>query len=87
MDRKNGLSESFTYTGSEITKYTVLISRRTLNFTILVSKSQALEQCRGGSRRVAKFLQESILIVFDFIWKVLLSDRNFANPLNPPLQW
>ena len=35
---------------------------------------------RGGSRRVAKFLQESILITFDLIWKVLLSDRNFANP-------
>ena len=33
---------------------------------------------RGGSRRVAKVLQESILITFNFIWKVLLSDRNFA---------
>ena len=40
---------------------------------------------RGGSRRVAKFLQESILIAFDFIWKVLLSDRNFATLLDPPL--
>ena len=35
---------------------------------------------RGGSRRVAKFLQESIFVIaykrviaFDFIWKVLLS--------------
>ena len=25
---------------------------------------------RGGSRRVEKFLQESVLIAFDFIWKV-----------------
>ena len=40
---------------------------------------------RGGSRRVAKFLQESILIALDFIWKVLLSDRNFATLLGPPL--
>ena len=28
---------------------------------------------RGGSRGVAKCLQESILITFDLIWKVLLS--------------
>ena len=34
---------------------------------------------------MAKFLQESILIAFDFIWKVLVSDRNFANLLDPPL--
>ena len=40
---------------------------------------------RGGSRRVAKFLQESILIVFDFIWKILLSSRNFATLLDLPL--
>ena len=33
---------------------------------------------RGGSKRVAKFLQENIFIAFDFIWRVLLSDRNFA---------
>ena len=25
-----------------------------------------------------EFLQESILIAFDFIWKILLSGRNFA---------
>ena len=31
-----------------------------------------------ADRKVAKFLQESILIDFDFIWQVLLSDRNFA---------
>ena len=41
---------------------------------------------RGGSRRVAKFLQESILIAFDFTWKVLLSDRNFAKFLDPPFK-
>ena len=40
---------------------------------------------RGGSRRVAKILQENTLIVFDFIWIVLLSDRNFATLLDPPL--
>ena len=40
---------------------------------------------RDGSRRVAKLLQESILIAFNFIWKVLLSERNFATPLDPPL--
>ena len=27
-------------------------------------------------KRVEKFLQESILIAFDFIWKGLLSHRN-----------
>ena len=40
---------------------------------------------RGGSRKVAKFSQENILIAFDFIWKVLLSDRNFTTLLDPPL--
>ena len=39
----------------------------------------------GESRRVAKFLQESILITFDFMWKVLLSDRDFATLLDLPL--
>ena len=34
---------------------------------------------------VAKRLQESIFIAFDCIWKVLLSDRNLATSLNPPL--
>ena len=33
---------------------------------------------RGGSRRVAKPLWESILIAFDLIWKILLCDRNFT---------
>ena len=44
---------------------------------------------KGGSRRVAKCLQESILIAFDFILKVLpkvlLSDRIFATLLDVPL--
>ena len=40
---------------------------------------------RGGSRRVAKFLQESILIAFDFLWKVLLPDRNVATLPDSPL--
>ena len=40
---------------------------------------------RDGSRWVAKSLQESILIDFDFIWKVLLSNRNFATLIDPPL--
>ena len=40
---------------------------------------------RGGSRRVENFLQESILIAFGFIWKVLLSVRNFATLLDRPL--
>ena len=34
---------------------------------------------------IAKFLQETILIAFDFIWKVLLSGRKFATLLDPPL--
>ena len=34
----------------------------------------------AGSRRVAKYLQDSISIAFDFILKVLLSDTNFTNP-------
>ena len=33
---------------------------------------------RGGSRKVAKSLQESIIIAFDFIWKILLFDKNFV---------
>ena len=41
--------------------------------------------CRGGSERGAKFLQESILIVFDFIWEVLVLNRNFATLLDPTL--
>ena len=40
---------------------------------------------RGGSRRVAKFLQESISIAFDFIWNVLFSDRNFDTLLDVSL--
>ena len=41
----------------------------------------------GGSRRAATFLQESVLIAYDFIWKLLLSDRNFSTLLDPPLSW
>ena len=49
-----------------------------------------LENCQnffpeGDLERVAKFLQESILIDFDFIWNLLLSDRNFANLRDSPL--
>ena len=44
------------------------------------------KEIRGVSRRVAKFLLESILIAFDFIWKLLPSDRNFATLLDPPLE-
>ena len=51
--------------------YELLASSNTWNF-------------RGGSKRVARFLQESTLIALDFIWKVLLSDRNFATLLDPP---
>ena len=40
---------------------------------------------RGRFRRVIKFLQESISIAFDFIWKVMLSGINFATLLDPPL--
>ena len=40
---------------------------------------------RDGYRRVEKFLQESVLIAFDLLWKVLLPDRNFATLLDPPL--
>ena len=40
---------------------------------------------RGRSRRIAKSLQESILIAFDFIWKEFLSDRNLATLLDLPL--
>ena len=47
--------------------------------------SQSLYRTRGRSRRIAKFLQESILIAFDFIWKVLLSGINFATLLDPSL--
>ena len=45
----------------------------------------SFKSLKDGSGRVAKFLQESILISFDFIWKVLLSDKNFATLLDPPL--
>ena len=31
----------------------------------------------------SNFLQESFFIAFDFIWKVLFSDRNFATLLDP----
>ena len=44
-----------------------------------------MQSDRGRSRGVAKFLQESLLIAFDFIWEILLSDRNFATLLDPPL--
>ena len=50
--------------------------------TILFQHGKSI---RGRSRRVAKFLQERILIAFDFIWKVsqLSDDRNFATLLDP----
>ena len=42
---------------------------------------------KNCSRRVlGKFIQESILIAFDFIWKELLSNRNLATLLDPPLK-
>ena len=49
--------------------------------------NQETESCTlgGRARRVAIFLQEIILIVFEFIWKVLLSNRNFVSPLGLPL--
>ena len=34
-----------------------------------------------------KFYRRAFSIAFDFIWKVLLSDRNFANLLDLPLQF
>ena len=34
-----------------------------------------------ADRKVAKLLQESILIDFDFILKVLLSDRKYCSPI------
>ena len=37
-------------------------------------------------RRIATFLQESILIAFDLILRVLLSNRNIATLLDPPLR-
>ena len=40
---------------------------------------------RGGSRKAAKLLKVSILIAFAIIWKVLLSNRNVATFLDPPL--
>ena len=39
---------------------------------------QMEEEPASSTRRVAKFIQESIFVAFDFIWKVLLSIRNFA---------
>ena len=54
------------------------------HFYIEVSNKDILNvekpHTRGGSRRVAKFLQESILIAFDLVWKLLLSDTNFRYP-------
>ena len=39
---------------------------------------------RSRSRRIAKsFSRREHLIVFDFIRKVLLSNKNFATPLDP----
>ena len=39
---------------------------------------------RGRLRRIARVKEESVLIVFDLIWIVSLSDRNFATHLDPP---
>ena len=51
----------------------------------MLSHRGIFDTTTGGCKRVAKLLQESILIAFEFIWKVLLSDRNFATPLDPLL--
>ena len=50
-----------------------------------VTKLLVTNMIRSGSRSVAKFLQESIFIAFDFIWNVWLFDINFATLLDPPL--
>ena len=63
------------------------LSKNSPSFFIFCSyKCRERERARGGSRRVANFLQESILIAFDFIWKVMLSDTNFATLPDPPLR-
>lgn len=50
-------------------------SARPNTSTFYSSQYYCLKSGGGGSRRVAKCLQESILTAFDFMWKVLLSDR------------
>ena len=58
---------------------------RQCNYTFNKCQKGKKKTSRVGSRRVAKFLQERILIAIDLIWKVWLSDRNFATLLDPPL--
>ena len=48
---------------------------------------EIFSQSVANLERVAKFLRESILIAFDLVWKALLSDRNFATLLDPPLKY
>ena len=84
-----------TFTTNVLVQGTPLcISLKPLNLTIRRSKrliiflkTEISPKYGGGSKRVAKFLQESFLIVFDLIWKVLLSDRNFVTLHDPPLKY
>ena len=49
-----------------------------------IKKNMKRKRCLGGSRRVTRFLQSSIIIDFDI--KVSLSDRNFSTLVDPPLK-
>ena len=58
--------------------FSFILNIRILNYLGIQGSEADLEG-------IAKFLQETILIAFDFIWKVLLSGRKFATLLDPPL--
>ena len=66
------------------THHTIRVRYVTLYHILIYSQSICSNknfcQRRCGSKMVAKFFKESILIAFDFIWRVLLSDRNYLPP-------
>ena len=51
---------------------------------INTSQNYSLSYAEADQEGFHNFYRRAILIAFDFIWKALLSDRNFATLLDPP---
>ena len=57
-----------------------------ISFSVLsVSMKIKLQKCLTFHATKHPFYRRVFQLLYDFIWKVLPSDRNFATLLNPPL--
>ena len=64
----------------------VCIKKKNTIWVMQAGLNSSVYNAEGELERQQNFYRISILIAFDLIWKVLLSDKNFANILDPSLQ-